>query len=126
MKQQTKTLTSACAALTLGLTFAAVALPAAARWTFHDSSVGETITAPNGGTRAQTCADRLVAVGGWAAFMDFVQDNPATFKIPDLAKKAVAYEVWKAPPGFRNFGSAVEDSSGVYFEDSAGTRHPAV
>jgi hypothetical protein len=66
MTLRTKPIASACAALALGLAWAATAQPALARYHFHNSSVGEMITSPPGGTRAQTYAaaktDRLSTV----------------------------------------------------------------
>lgn len=127
MIRRTKTIASTWVTLTLGLAWAAVAQPAEARWTFHDDSVGETITAPPGGTRAHTCTDRLRAVGGWGKYIDVsAGEDPAAFQIPPRAKTAVSYEVWKAPPGFSSFNLALEDESGVYFERPDGTRQPAV
>jgi hypothetical protein len=126
MTLRTKTIASACAALALGFAWAAAAQPALARWTFHDSSVGETITAPPGGTRAQTCADQLAAVSGYAYYIDVDGgEDPATYQIPSEAMTALDYELWKAPPGFHNFDSAVGDLDGVYFEDASGARHDA-
>jgi hypothetical protein len=126
MTLRTKTVASACA--TLALVWAASAQAAQARWTFHNETVGETITAPPGGTRAQTCADRLEATSGWGTFIDVTAgENPATFPIPVEATTAVDYQVWKAPPGFRNFDTAIADfeTGEVYFEDLDGTRHQA-
>src|SRR3954453_2401418 len=96
---------------TIASTFAALAVvwvattpPALARWTFHDETVGERITPPPGGTRAQTCAGRLVASTAWATFIDVDNgEDPAAFTIPAGARTAVDYEVWKAPAGFRDF-----------------------
>jgi hypothetical protein len=113
----TRTIATACAALALAW---AAAQPAQARWTFHDDAVGEKITAPAGGTRAQTCADRLHATAGYGHFIDVANgEDPAAFQVPAQARDAISYRVWKAPPGFRSFAGAVEDSGGVYFEDPA-------
>lgn len=126
MELRTRTVASGCAALALGVALAASAQPALARWTFHDSSIGETITAPAGGTRSQTCTDRLLGAGGWATFVDVENgEDPAEVVIPPGATSRVDYEVWKAPAGFDSFNLASEDDSGVYFEDTDGTRHPA-
>jgi hypothetical protein len=126
MTLRTKTIASACAVLALA--WAVSAQPAQARWTFHDDSLGESITAPPGGTRAQTCAGRLEATSGYGHFIDVANgEDPATFEIPAAARTAVGYEVWKAPPGFHSFSGALEDfdTGQVYFEDPDGTRHPA-
>jgi hypothetical protein len=121
----TKTTASVCA--TLALAWVAAAEPALARWTFHNDAVGEEITAPPGGTRAQTCAGRLRGVGGYGHYIDVSNgEDPAAFPIPSAALQAVRYEVWKAPRGFDSFNSALEDEAGrPYFEDPDGTRHPA-
>jgi hypothetical protein len=125
MTLRTKTIASACATLALGLAWAAAPQPALAGWHFHDPKVGETITAPPGGTRAQTCADQFAAVTGWSAILSHGED-PATYQIPAEALTAVDYELWKAPPGFQSFrGNARSDGNGVYFEDPDGTRHDA-
>jgi hypothetical protein len=126
MTLRTKTIASACTTLALAVAWTS-AQPAMARWTFHNDSLGETITAPAGGTRAQTCTNRLAAVSGWARFIDVENgEDPAALRIPAEAKTAVDYEVWKAPPGFPNFNLAIEDEGGgVYFEDPDGTRHEA-
>jgi hypothetical protein len=121
MTLRTKTIAAACA--TVALAWAVSAQPALARWSFHDDSLGETITAPPGGTRAQTCAGRLVAVSGGAKYISFERgEDPATFQIPAYMTTAVDYEVWKAPPGLR---LREGEDNGVYFEDPDGTRHPA-
>lgn len=126
MSLRTKTIASSCATLALGIGLAASAQPALARWAFHDDSIGETITAPPGGTRAQTCIERLRAAGGWATFVDVSNgEDPATVPIPARAFSRVGYEAWKAPAGIENFALALEDETGVYFEDPDGTRHPA-
>jgi hypothetical protein len=126
MNLRTKTIASACAALALA--WVASAQPAHARWRFHDDAVGEKITAPPGGTRAQTCAGRLQGTAGYGHFIDVANgENPAAFQIPAQATIAVSYRVWKAPRGFHSFQGAVEDTAAgaVYFEDPDGTRHQA-
>ncbi|MGA8211570.1 MAG: hypothetical protein WB798_15635 [Nocardioidaceae bacterium] len=126
MTLHTKAVVTAVA--TLALAWAAAAPPALARWAFHDDSVGERITAPPGGTRAQTCAGRLNATSGFGHFIDVdAGEDPAAYQLPAQARAAVAYEVWKAPTGFRSFGTAVQDveAGQVYFEDPDGTRHQA-
>jgi hypothetical protein len=109
----------------LALVCAAAAQPAYARWTFHDESLGERITAPPGGTRAQTCAGRLEATSAGAS----PAEDPATFEIPAHLRTAVSYEVWKAPAGFDSFASATRDSATepIFLEDpdQPGIRHQA-
>jgi hypothetical protein len=124
MTLRTTTVASTCAALALA--WVAGAQPALARWTFHDDTVGEKVTAPPGGTRAQTCAARLRAVSGYAHNIDVTGgEDPSAFQIPPQARTAVTYEVWKAPAGFHSFDGASRDAQGVFFEDPDGTRHSA-
>ena len=124
MTLRTKTIGTICAALALA--WVGSAEPALARWTFHNDAVGEEITAPPGGTRAQTCAGRFRAVAGYGHFIDVTNGEvPAAFQIPPEATRAVRYEVWKAPRGFHTFNLASEDDGGPYFEDPDGTRHRA-
>ena len=125
MTLRSRTIASACA--TFALVWAASAQPALARWTFHNDAVGEEVTAPPGGTRAQTCAGRLRAVAGYGHFIDVANgEDPAAYQLPPHATRAVNYEVWKAPQGFASFRSAQEEENGqVYFQDSDGTRHLA-
>jgi hypothetical protein len=124
MSLPTRTIASASAALVLA--WVAAAEPALARWAFHDDAVGEAITAPPGGTRAQTCAGRLKATAGYGHFIDVDNgEDPAAFTLPAQARAAVGYEVWKAPPGFQDFTTAEEENGQVFFVDPDGTRHEA-
>jgi hypothetical protein len=124
MTLRTTTIASACA--TLALAWVASAQPALARWAFHNDAVGEEITAPPGGTRAQTCAGRLRAVAGYGHSIDVDGgEDPAAFPLPAEARDAVEYRVWKAPPGFDSFDLAHVENGQVFFEDPDGTRHLA-
>lgn len=99
---------------------------AEARWHFHDASVGEVVSAPDGGTRSETCRGRLRAVAGWGTFVDAANgEDPATVPVPPDALTSVRYQVWKAPAGFDSFDAAFQDTDGVVFQDADGSLHPA-
>ncbi|VXB32995.1 hypothetical protein [Nocardioides sp. AX2bis] len=83
---------------------------AEARWTFHNDAVGEVVSAPDGGTRSDTCRGRLRAVAGWGTFVDVENgEDPAAVPVPPDALTSVRYQVWKAPAGIDSFASAFED-----------------
>ena len=124
MNLRRTTLASTCAALALaGM---ATMQPAQARWVFHDDAIGEEISAPPGGTKAQSCAGRLQASAGYGHYIDVSNgEDPAAFQLPTQATNAIGYEVWKAPPGFSSFSGADEENGHVVFQDPDGTRHLA-
>ena len=128
MTLRTKANASRATLAVLAVVWAASAAPAHARWTFHDESLGEAVVAPAGGTRANTCEERLRAVSGAAQTVDVEGgDDPATIPIPEWALTSVDYQVWKAPAGFDTFNPVDEDpdTGQPIFEDADGTRHPA-
>lgn len=124
-----RTVAAGVASTALAAVAAAVPVPPAeARWSFHDSAVGEVVVAPDGGTRADTCRGRLRAVAGWATFVDVGGgQDPATVPVPPDAFSPVRYQVWEAPAGFDGFDSASldQDTGGVVFTDAEGVAHPA-
>jgi VCBS repeat protein len=81
------------------LLVAAIAGPASARWSVHDSfgTVTE-INPPPGSTEWQICADQLRGRTGWMGAVAEGQD-PATFPIPERAFDAIPYEVFTQASG---------------------------
>ncbi|WP_432478225.1 hypothetical protein [Nocardioides sp. GXQ0305] len=121
MTLRTKTIATGAALAALAALLAATTAPAQARWRFHDPSVGEAMFAPPGGTRADTCADRVRGRTGYSGVFESSQEP-----LPPEATTSVTYEVWKAPEGFLNFQRAVtEDSGQVVFHALDGSIHPA-
>jgi hypothetical protein len=127
MTLRTRTIAGVAAIAALAVVGAAA--PAAyARWKFHNDAIGETVVAPDGGTRANTCDDRLRAVAGYGHFIDVAGgEDPADFQLPSQALNSVGYKVWKPPAGFDSFAGAQENptTGRVYFEDADGTHHKA-
>jgi hypothetical protein len=121
MTLRTKTIASGATIAVLTGLMAAAAAPAHARWIFHDPSVGEAMIAPPGGTRADTCADR---VRGWSGYSSTFEGSQGP--LPPEATATVTYEVWRAPEEFDNFDLATTDENGnVVFPAEGGGTQPA-
>ena len=125
MTPRTKTIAWVAIAAALVVAGAATAPSAYARWKFHNDAIGESVVAPAGGTRANSCEGRLRGVAGYGHFIDVeAGEDPADFPIPAQALNSVGYKVWKAPADSTGF-SVDEQTNAVVFERPDGTTHPA-
>jgi len=128
MTLRTRTIAGVAAVAALAVVGAATAPAAYARWKFHNDAIGETVVAPAGGTRENTCTNKLRAVAGYGHFIDVEGgEDPADFQLPSFAFNSVGYKVWRPPAGFDSFAGAQENpiTHRVFFVDDDGKRHQA-